>query len=276
MPISVAHPKDLQTRWITVNDGVTVYVGSLIALNTSAPLHGATVLPDSAGVANNTNKDVPFGVVIGTNRKEPLFSTTYNTEYITAPAAADPHDGASIEYAMDGQPGDPVSRVKIALIDSTTVLRAPIFNGAVGTGPTVGTVTTGSTDGLGCTTTAVQTATVVGLSTIYIRSGANRGAQRIATSASTTVHTWTPAVKSDIAVGDTLVSVPLRDWGLSTIMFDDVSMTFIDMADAPDLAMTDRFLIQVVRLDLSVAGSEYAEFRFDGSHFTSSNTNTAP
>ncbi len=260
-----------QNIWVPIQDAATVYVGGICAVNTSAPTEGVTMLPDAAGVANVTNHDVPFGVVVGTNRVTPLFDTTYNTEYITGPAAADPHDGASIEYTGVEGPygkGDPIAMVEVSLITPETVLRADIYNAATGTAPTVVTVTTASTTGLGCTTGSIDfTGIAQPLQTFYCRTGANAGSYRMSDSNSATVHTWDTALKSDVAVGDTFVAVPMRTHGPSTVMFDATCAAWIDCADAPVLAGTDRWSIIVHRLDLSVAGSEYCEFRFDTGHF---------
>ena len=260
-----------QSIWVPVVPATTIYVGGLVCINTSAPEEGVQMLPDAAGVANDTNLDVPLGICIGTNRKNPLFNSTELTEYITAPAAADAHDGASIEYVGVEGPwakGDPIPMVKVALIDPTTIIRAPIRKAAIGTAPTVVTATTTSTDGLGITTGAIDfTPEASNMQTIYCRSGGNAGAYRTTDATSTTVHTWDVAMRNDIAIGDTFVMVPLASVGYSTVMFDDATAMFIDCADGPVLAGTNRWIIQVLRLDLATAGQEYAEFRFDAVHF---------
>lgn len=269
--ISIVHGSP-QTVWVPVVNSTTVYVGGLVAIDASAPTEGVTVLPDASGVWNETNYDLPWGVCIGTNRYAPTYSPTYLTDYITCPGATDPHDGASVDYRMVEGPwakGDPIAMVKVAIIGPGTVLRAPIRNAAIGTAPTVVTVTTGNTDGLGCTTGAVDfTPDGNPLSTFYFRSGNNAGAYRILDSNSTTVHTWDSATRFDIAVGDTGLAVPLRTHGLSSVMFDATTAMFIDCADAPVLAGTNRWCINVLRLDLREAGNEYCEFMFYGNHFT--------
>ncbi len=269
--ISVVHGSP-QSIWVPVEAAATVYVGGLVAVNSSAPTEGVTVLPDAAGIFNETNYDVPLGVCIGTNRKNPLYSSTYLTEYITCPGATDPHDGASLEYVgVEGAwaKGDPVAMVKVALIGPDSVLKAPIRNAAIGTAPTVVTATNTSADGLGITTDAMDfTNENTSLGSIHCRTGGNAGAYRILDSASATVHTWDRAMRSDIAVGDTFVGVPLRTHGFSTVMFDATTAMFIDCADAPVQAGTDRWAITVIRLDLNNAGNEYAEFMFAANHFT--------
>jgi hypothetical protein len=268
--IQVVHDNP-QTIWVPIEDAATIYVGGLATVNQSAPTEGITMLPDASGVANVSNHDVPMYVVQGTNLFTPLFDTTYKCEYITAPAATDPHDGSANDYRLVEGPyslGDPIAMAKVAIITPTTVLRAPLYNAAVGTAPTVVTVTTGDTQGLGCTTGAADFTSITSpLQTAYFRSGANAGVYRMKDDSSTTIHTWDTATKNDIAVGDTLVVVPLRTHGPSTVMFDATSASFIDVADAPVLAGTNRWAINVLRLDLSEAGNEYCEFMFDAGHF---------
>lgn len=270
MPIEVVSGA-VQTIWTPIQDSATIYVGGLVTVDSSAPTEGIIQLPDAAGAGNETNNDIPMGVCIGTNRLPPLFNTTYKCEYITDPGAADAHDGASIQYWTQGDiwaKGDPIALAKIALIGPQTVLRASIYNAAVGTAPTVLTSTNTSSDGLGITTNATQfTPDGNVISTIYCRTGANAGAYRLLDSSSTTVHTWDKAMRSDIAVGDTFVAVPMRFFGISTIMFDGTSATFVDCADAPVLAATNRWSVIVLRLNLAEAGKEYVEFMFDTGHF---------
>ena len=144
-------------------------------------------------------------------------------------------------------------------------------NAAIKTAPTVVTVTsltTGGGTGVGCTTGSIDfTGTNDNMQSIYFRSGANAGTYRTTDSASATAHTWDVATRNAVAIGDTLVAVPLRTHGISTVLFDDTTAMFIDCADAPVLAGTDRYLINVIRLDLATPGQEYAEFSFNPAHF---------
>lgn len=271
--VSIVHGSP-QTIWVPVVSSATLYVGGIVAVPTGTPTEGVNILPDASGVYNETNCDVPFGVCIGTNRKNPLYSSTYLTEYITCPGATDPHDGASIEYVGVEGPwakGDPIAMVKVAVINPMTVLRAPIRNAAIATAPTLLTVTAGDSDGLGCTTNANDfTGIQLAMQTFYFRSGNNAGAYRIAdynAGTSTTVHSWDTATKQDTAAGDTGVCVPIRTHGISTVMFDSTTAMFIDNADAPVSGGADRWGINVLRLDLSEAGKEYVEFCFETGHF---------
>jgi len=263
-----------QSIWVPVVPATTIYVGGLVCIDTSAPLAGIQMLPDANGVANDSNLDVPLGVCIGTNRKNPLFDSTELTEYITSPAAGDAFGGASIEYVGVEGPwakGDPIPMVKVALIDPSTVIRAPLRVAAIGTAPSVETVTsqtTGGSTGVGFTSGTMDFTSIANdMQTIYFRSGGNAGTYRLNNSASATAALFAKATRNSIEIGDTFVIVPVRSHGYSTVMFDDATAMFIDCADAPVLDGTDRWIISVVRLDLATAGNEYCEFRFDPVHF---------
>jgi len=271
--ISIVHGSP-QSIWVPIQTSATINVRGIVCLDQSGVTEGVIMLPDASGVANDSNLDVPLGVCIGTNRKNPLYNSTELTEYITDPGASDPHGGASIEYVGVEGPwakGDPIAMVKIALIDPTTILRAPIRNAAIKTAPTLLTATNATHDanGLGVTTNTSECASITTpLSTIYCRTGANAGAYRLCDTASASIHTWDTAMRNDCVYGDTFVLVPVRTHGFSTVMFDDTTAMFIDSADDPVADGTDRWIIDVVRLDLSTAGNEYCEFRFSSTHFT--------
>ena len=268
MGFSVVHGSP-QTIWCPMEDAVTLYVGGLCMVDSSGPLHGVEPMDVACGVFNETNADWPFGVVIGTNRKNPVFSSTYNAEYITSPAAADAHDGASIDYVgVEGvwAKGDPIPMVKVALINPCTVLRGRIFGASYGTALTTLTATSFTAHGLAATTNAAQCTGEARMGTIYCRTGANAGTYRILDTSSTTVHTWTIAMKNELAVGDTFVIAPIRFQGMSTIDWDGAAM-YIDGTHTPAVAGTDSFGVNVIRLDLSVSGEEYCEFMFDAGTF---------
>jgi len=258
-----------QTIWVPLLYGTTVYMGSIMAHDTSAiaDREGMQMLPQAAGKWNDTNCDIPFGVAIGHNLRRPVFNTTYNTEYITS---ATPHDSTTEFVSLDGvwPKGGREHFVKVALIDPSTILRGNLVDSAVGTAPAVGTVTTGSgTDGLDCTTSAMSVATVAGYSTIYFRTGANKGTYRCLDSASDTTHTWDTPCYKDVAVGDKAVAVNVLPVGLSRVQLLATGLTCFDIDEA---VTSDYFGIDVIRLDLSEQYKEYVEFRWNIINFIAS------
>lgn len=268
MAFSIVHQASQQTQWMPVEPGETCYIGQLVGVADDAvPLEGVRPMVVASGANNTSNLDVPLGVVIGTNNTSgnQVTDATYG-EYITQVAAGSVY-GSTIQYQGVEGPwvkGDPQAMVKVQLIDPCTVLSAPICNAALGTAPTVVTATTGcGGDGIGMTTGAADVATVANFATAYMRSGANMGIYRTLTSASDTTHTWLKAMPKTIAIGDTAVVINgLRPYGPAHMQIDAEGM-YIDCNDAG----TNYFIIHVCRLDLSVAGGEYVEFRFNTDNF---------
>lgn len=270
MGFTIAHGSP-QLIWVPVEPSETIYMGAIVSVDTATPLEGVQPIGQAAGASNTTNKDIPLGVVVGMNSTAAnrVYSSTYKAEYITQVAAGDVY-GSTVDYqGIEGEwaRGDRQAFVQIAVIDPSTVLRGPIYNGAVGTAPTEVTVTAGDGgDGIGCTTSASDVATVANFSTIYMRTGANAGVYRTLTSASTTTHTWLKAMPSSIAAGDKAVVINgLRPYGISRMQLDAEGL-YVDCSAA---LTSDYYNIIVYRLDLSVAGKEYVEFRFDADNFCS-------
>ena len=254
------------TIWVPVKPATTIYVDSLVCIDSSALDEGVIVRGQADGAADTTNKDVPLGIVVGTNNYNPQYSATYQAEYITAAAAAGPHTSTTDYRGVEGpySKGDKRAMVEVAVIDPCTVIRAPIFNNAVGTPPTELTVSTGSATGLGCTTDACDFTPVANNSTIYFRTG-NRGIYRQTDDTSTTVATWDVATPYDVAVGDKAVRVPVPQLGQGFVrMGDDTCCSYINCSETP---ATDHDVIEVIRLDLSRAGHEFCDFRFGVDHF---------
>jgi hypothetical protein len=244
----------------------TLYIGQLVTPGYDGAFCDAVMnLGQATGINATTYKKQPFGVVIGTNLRTPGFSTTSNSDYITA---VDPHSSTT-EFAGGEGPyavrGDHSAMVEVALIDPCTVLKGDLRNAAIGTGPTVRTVSTASTTGAGFTVSAAFdfTTPVANLTTVYCRSGANMGIYRDTTDTSSTVVTTDQYFPYDIAVGDTFVRVPLRMVGNSYVQTDAEALYFNTAANPA----TNYWTIQVIHLDLSTANQEYVVFRFDGDHF---------
>lgn len=248
-----------QKLWAPIVYGDTIYVGQLVKCQVD---EGVVPLGAASGAADTTGKSVPFGVVVGTNNRTPLFNATYNTQYITD---ANPH-GATTEFIGVEGPwgkGEQRAMVEVELIDPTTIIRGQLFDTTFGTAMTVGTVTTGSTDGLSCTTGTLVVDTA-SYGTIYFRTGANKGVYRITDGASATAQAWDTPTYADVVIGDKCVKAPIRMLGPAYADFEATESMFVA---AEATYSTNYFVIDVVRLDLSVAGQEYVDFKFNVDHF---------
>lgn len=237
----------------------TLYGGQIVASSADgvAPL-------GAAGAGNSTSSSLGIvGVVVGDNNRVPQYDSTYKANKITS---LSPHANTT-EYILHSGSGkyvkgDTAAYVLVDGIGPGTVIKGSIFNNAYGTAITVGTVTTNSSTGAGFTCSGGLldfAGTVVTLrNTVYCRTGKNRGIYRICDDTSATVKTTDLYFPYDIDTGDTFVGVHLRPVGLCVTTFDGES-TFIN---AYGDTGTNYYTIDVLALDLSVAGKEHCIFRF--------------
>lgn len=273
---SVVHGSP-QAIWCPIESGATLHVGGMAGQDMSniATHEGLEMLPKATGLWCTTQFDIPFGVIIGTNNRKPLYSKTggINTEYITY---ATPHDSTS-EFVLTGGPyisGGREPFVKVNVVDPTTVLKVNLVDDTTTSAPVapvVGTVTTGNSAGTGCTTGAMSVASVPGYSTMYFRTGANKGTYRLVYSTHATVHTWTTPTYADVTAGDTCVLVDLPLFGLGAAQLSNYSLSFDINADIS----SDGYQINVLRLDLAEADKEYVEFQWAATNWLPTATGRA-
>lgn len=270
---SIAYNTSLHNVWMPLSgDAATVfYEGSIVTTvkaNKDVTQDGLLLMGAAVGVADKTAFKVPFGLIQGFNTYPGNEAYSSGRLYATAVASASAHaattqyiDGMSEHTAPGSVDGRP--HAKVAIICPSTYIKMPIFNAAFGTAITVGTVTTASTTGAGFTSSTVADYTpVAGLCTTYCRTGANRGVYRVTSDTSATVKTVYDYFKYDIALGDTFVSVPLR-LGTCYIQLDAASQ-YIEASASP---ATNYYIVDVVELNLSTAGEEYAIFKFQTNQF---------
>lgn len=248
-----------QKIWAPIVYQDTIYVGQLVKCQTD---EGVVPLGAASGAGDTSNLSIPWGVVVGTNNSNPLFNTTYNTQYITD---ATPLASTTEFIGVEGvwSKGAQEAMVQIELITPETILRGQLFDTTFGTAMTVGTVTTGDTNGVSCTTGTLVASTAQ-MATIYFRTGNNRGAYRILDNTSATAQTWDRPTYAAVAVGDTCVKAPIRLMGPCYANFEATESMFIDAAATYG---SNYYTLDVVRLDLSVPGGEYVDFKFNADHF---------
>jgi len=260
----VEHP--LRTIWVPVDyNSVTLYVGQLVVAGLNASLAGGVKAWNPAGEGDTTADQVPFGVVVGTNNKEPVFNSTYKAEYITS-VQSQANLLARKYFGQEGMYGknDPQAMVQVAVLGCDTVLKGRIFNGSYGTAISYVTVTTESTTGAGFTSGAANHTPVAYNATVYCRTGENRGLYRVTNDTSSTVRTVLHYFPYDVAVGDTFKAVNIAAVGTCKMMTDTVG-TFINNAAA--VGTTNWIWIDVLELNLETDGAEYAIFRINPFQF---------
>jgi len=259
-----------KTMWLPIDNTDTCYVGQIVVMQSAATTFTEGVLPLGAagGLADTTGKNVPLGIVVGTNRKTPLYNSTWKANSIVDVVSS--ADQAAVEkvggHGTHMSVGDQMAKVEVAIITPTTVIEGPIYNGAYGTALEEVTVSNASADG--CITAAtvgtIQYTPVTALCTAYCRSGGNAGAYRVTTGTTATevavVHAFPNAV---VALGDVFVGAPVKE-GLCFIQLDAEAM-YIDGSASP---ATHYYTVVCVNLNLAESGKERMSFMFTGDHFS--------
>jgi hypothetical protein len=252
-----------QNIWARVDGTEILYVGQIVTGSSD----GVLPMTGAVGGADTTGKAVPFGVVVGTNRKTPVSDTTANSEYITGVVSQ--AGQIAVEKGMvEGiySKRETSAMVEVAVIDPSTYIYGPIYNAGYGAIPTVQTITTIQADGMLTAETwsnADAASFVADESTIHMRTGLNTGLQRIGINTSRTAPQVIHAFPYDNTTSDTGLQVPIREIGTAKLNFDDES-TYIDVAHT---YTTNYYVVEVIKLDLSVAGKEHCIFRFGMDQF---------
>ena len=267
MAFTIVHPESHQTSWVPVAAGDTCYIGQIVGVDIATPLGG--VIPwAAADGANSAHNDQPMGIVIGMNATagNAVYDTTYNCQSITAAADTAIYGNTTQYRGVEGpySRGDHVAMVHIHHIDPTTIIRGDLFDTTYGVAPAALTFTTGcGGDGLDGVTNDTDVATVGSFASIYWRSGANMGIYRQISTTHINTHEWERETPGTTAIGDTAVIAPVNIFGPSHINIDAEAMFINTAADIS----SNYYVIHVRRLDLSVPGGEYVEFRIDGDNF---------
>lgn len=250
-----------EAKWYPVVGTSTLYIGEIVYPTAD----GVDGVGAASGAADTTSKTPPWGIVVGTSNDVPVYDATYHVNSITGVTT----QAAQIARQNIGQEGmwakgDPQPFVLVERILPITLIKGNLYNAAIGVAPTVLTVTTGSSTGVGFTANSCDFSTPVSqLTTVYCRTGANAGLYRHTTDTSATVVTFNRAFPYAIAVGDTFVRVPCRHSGNSYVQTDTTAQ-FFDVAANP---ATDYWVIDVDEIDLKESGKETVTFRFNADHF---------
>lgn len=271
-----------QLQWVPVSDrdkdgntGEILRIGQLVSSENIANSTGGDAFGTggvhnhmpAAGVANTTEEVRIAGIVVATNNRDRVLSSLANyvgIEQITATVTQATQVARNSSQSGGHWPQNDVAMVQIARLTPQTKVRVNLYNSTRGTAPSLNTVTVASATGAGFTADAHDHSTpVAGLATSYFRSGLNKGRMRQGTDTSSTVKTFANAFRDDIAVGDTVVTVPLRPFGMCYVQLD-TEADFFDISANP---ATNYIHFDVHELHLEKAGEEYVVGTFDPVHF---------
>ena len=261
-----------RTFWVAGNGTGTYYIGQLqsyIAASKAATPGTIVPLAVPAGAADATNFQIPAGIAVGFNSR--VQTSNSGGQYSTA-VVSSANQLARDWMFQEGMyvKGDPQLLIQLAEILPETIIEGDIRNAAIGTAPTLLTVSA-STDADGMisgnvTTNATQFTPIANKGTIYCRSGRNAGLYRVTVDTSTTVPQVTTAFPYNVVAGDTFVRVPFKQ-GFSAVY---IGYTVPGMAvdSAIEAAAATNFHVMIYKMDLSVALKETVQFRFCADHFS--------
>ncbi len=224
------------------------YVGQVMRWDVNA---GGLIEPCAAAAAGPDTTSYIAAIVDGVITS-PSFNSTYRGDKAT-------YDASMANQILNSPIGP--TKVKGTVITPSTLIRAPIVKDTIGTVPATITVTTAQAAGLVVTTTDTIDTSVNQYSTVYCRSGANKGQYRKVTTAGTGTQTVLLAFTYGIAVGDVFVVANVVE-GAARI---DLDTQFQGIDSSP--ALTSYYSVTVHELNLEVAGEEYAVFSFNPRHF---------
>lgn len=252
----VVKSSELQTIWLPVSNGQTIYVGQLVR-KTSSSDYLVTF-----GSASGASTEKPLGVVVATNNKEPVYSQTYNTNYITgvqsqAEQRARKFQGVQGMWAL----GDPIPMVQVKLIGPQTQIKASLFAGSFGTPPPVFNPAENNSTGNTLKRAEGSKSSVDYNTIFYCRKGANKGIYRVVTTSSNssnvTTHNFNTYWPYPISTSDEFVQVNLC-LGISKIQIDSTGM-YIDVTQTYS---SNYYTVLVEEINLEIPGQEYAIIRF--------------
>lgn len=230
--------------------GATLYEGQLLGYDTAGATNGGYVIPVADAAAGPDTTTFVMGICSGIVQSARLFNSTYKGNYLAYTitqatlAAYDPADAVMAQ---------------VTLVTPLTLIKGPIVKDTIGTNPVEVTNTAASSGGTTVTFTTIDT-TVDGYSTMYCRTGANRGLSRKVTTAGTTSSVAVVPFPYAIAIGDKfcIANVVL---GQAHIQLDTQFQGIDSSAD-----LTYYYKVYVHELNLEEAGKEYAVFTLSAAH----------
>jgi len=228
--------------------GADCYVGQLV-MNDHALGYGH-ILPAAVAAAGPDVTAGLVGVVVGAITSPTYTAATYQSDKIT-------YDTTQATQVAN----DPVgaAEAQVAIMRPGDLWKAPIGKATIATALDVITVTTTDTAGDDVIHTGTITAPTHLLSTVYCRTGANKGLYRVITSGGTADQDLTICFPYDITSGDTFVAADVK-LGSCRI---DLSTNSLGLDASAATNYYDAFCTE---LNLEVSGEEYAVISFATHH----------
>lgn len=222
----------------------TCYVGQLVETGIIGGLGGHVQVLDAASEAVENDQPI-VGVVLSVEDESRTYDSTYRGDKCT-------YTTTQATIKANGSPG--VVTVGYVL-PGITLVKGPLNITTYGVAPQVLVETSGDSGGTTITHAGETVADAADdYSTIYCRTGANRGLYRVVTTGGTGAQVVTIPFPNAIAIGDTFVraSCVLGVGGLDII-------TTANAIEA-DAALTNYFNVFYHDINLEEAGKEYAVF----------------
>ena len=223
--------------------GADCYVGQLAGLDLNN--YGHVIGAAQASEAHENDQPIA-GIITGVVHS-PTYSSTYYGDKAT-------YDAASAAQQVN----DPVGATEVLvtlIMPFDTLIRGPIYDGTYGTALTELTAAADADGDDVVHASQTITAPTSGLSTVYCRSGANRGQYRLINSGGTNDQDVSICFSKPILAGDIFVAANVR-LGLGG-MNNGGTSNFIDGTTA-----THYYDVIYHYIDLEISGKEYAIFSF--------------
>jgi hypothetical protein len=230
--------------------GATLYQGQLLGYDTSGATNGGYVIPTADAGAGPDTTSFIVGICTGIIQDARAFNSTYKGDSLAYSTTQSTLAGYS--------PADAVM-AQVSLVTPTTLIKGPLVKDTIGTACETVTNTVASSGGTTVTFTTIDT-TVDGLSTMYCRSGANRGLYRKVTTAGTTSSVAVIPFPNAIAVGDVFCIVNMV-LGAARIQLDTQFQGIDSSAD-----LSHYYKVFCFAMNLEKAGEENATFTISTDH----------
>uniref|UniRef100_A0A6M3LPS3 Uncharacterized protein n=1 Tax=viral metagenome TaxID=1070528 RepID=A0A6M3LPS3_9ZZZZ len=228
--------------------GETCYVGQIMCADYAL---GGIVEPGELAGAGPDATTALVGICSAV-RTSPTYTAAYQGDGGT-------YDTTQAAQVANDPPGPTL--IDMTVIRPGDIFKAPLKNVVIATAPTVVTATATATAGLTVTHTGTAvTAPTSNFSTIYCRTGANRGQYRVITTGGTKTQTLLNAFTYDPAIGDTFVCANIK------VGYCNIDFTTDFLGIDINTSVSNHYEAYCWQLNLEEAGKEFALVSFSPQH----------